>query len=84
MGWLTMSRFHMGGHKTAKDYLDAQFTYSREADGTITAGGAATGEGTLDATSSVALAGGRYQVETVGTLGGWDVSRSYQTTAIGL
>ena len=35
MGWLTMSRFHMGGHKTAKDYLDAQFTYSREADGTI-------------------------------------------------
>lgn len=35
MGWLTMSRYHMGGHKTAKDYLDAQFTYSREADGTI-------------------------------------------------
>lgn len=33
MGWLTMSRYHMGGHETAKAYLDAQFTYSRDADG---------------------------------------------------
>lgn len=30
MGWLTMSRDAMGGHKTAKAYLDAQFTYARE------------------------------------------------------
>jgi len=35
MGWLTMSRYHMGGHKTAKEYLDAQFTYSRDVDGVI-------------------------------------------------
>lgn len=33
MGWLTMSRYHMGGHKTAKEYLDDQFTYDREVDG---------------------------------------------------
>lgn len=33
MGWLTMSRYHMGGHATAKAYLDAQFTYSRDVDG---------------------------------------------------
>lgn len=30
MGWLTMSRDAMGGHKTAKAYLDAQFTYERK------------------------------------------------------
>jgi len=35
MGWLTMSRHHMGGHATAKAYLDAQFTYSREVDGVV-------------------------------------------------
>jgi len=35
MGWLTMSRYHMGGHATAKAYLDAQFTYSRDVDGTV-------------------------------------------------
>ena len=35
MGWLTMSRLHMGVHATPKAYLDAQFTYTRElADGT--------------------------------------------------
>ncbi|WP_334182235.1 DUF6927 domain-containing protein [Novosphingobium sp.] len=28
MGWLFMHHCHMGGHKTAKAYLDAQFTYS--------------------------------------------------------
>jgi hypothetical protein len=33
MGWLTMSRHHMGGHATPKSYLDAQFTYSRDVDG---------------------------------------------------
>lgn len=33
MGWLTMSRYHMGGHTTSKSYLDAQFTYSRDVDG---------------------------------------------------
>ncbi len=33
MGWLTMSRYHMGGHTTPKSYLDAQFTYSRDVDG---------------------------------------------------
>lgn len=30
MGWLTMSRHSMGGHASAKAYLDAQFTYSRD------------------------------------------------------
>ena len=35
MGWLTMSRYHMGGHATAKAYLDAQFTYSRDIDGVV-------------------------------------------------
>ncbi len=30
MGWLTMSRHAMGGHATAKAYLDDQFTYSRD------------------------------------------------------
>ncbi len=28
MGWLAMSRFHMGGHETPKAYLDAQFNYT--------------------------------------------------------
>lgn len=35
MGWLTMSRYHMGGHATAKAYLDAQFTYSHKVEGTV-------------------------------------------------
>lgn len=35
MGWLTMSRYHMGGHATPKAYLDAQFTYSRDVDGGV-------------------------------------------------
>ncbi|MDT7533106.1 hypothetical protein OVY48_06605 [Sphingobium sp. SA2] len=33
MGWLTMSRHAMGGHATAKAYLDDQFTYSRDVEG---------------------------------------------------
>jgi hypothetical protein len=33
MGWLTMSRSAMGGHQTAKAYLDDQFTYEREIEG---------------------------------------------------
>ena len=31
MGWLFMSRYHMGGHTTPKAYLDAQFTYDKGA-----------------------------------------------------
>ncbi|MDX3911046.1 MAG: hypothetical protein QHC67_14675 [Sphingobium sp.] len=31
MGWLYMNRHHMGGHATAKSYLDAQFTFDWEA-----------------------------------------------------
>ena len=31
MGWLYMGADGMGGHRTAKQYLDAQFTYEREA-----------------------------------------------------
>jgi hypothetical protein len=65
-------------------YESGAYRYLSRTDGTITAGGAAIGVGTVDATSRVTLAGGRYVVETVGTLGGWDVSRSYETTAIGL
>jgi hypothetical protein len=30
MGWLYMSYGHMGGHRSAKAYLDAQFTYDNE------------------------------------------------------
>lgn len=33
MGWLFMSRFSMGGFETPKQYLDDQFTYSRESEG---------------------------------------------------
>lgn len=33
MGWLTMPFSSMGGHASAKAYLDDQFTYSREVDG---------------------------------------------------
>ena len=33
MGWLTMPFTSMGGHASAKAYLDDQFTYSREVDG---------------------------------------------------
>lgn len=32
MGWLYMTRAGMGGHATAKAYLDAQFTYERDVD----------------------------------------------------
>ena len=32
MGWLTMPGSSMGGHATAKAYLDAQFTYTRKAE----------------------------------------------------
>lgn len=31
MGWLYMSADGMGGHRTTKEYLDAQFTYTRDA-----------------------------------------------------
>ena len=30
MGWLYMSYGHMGGHRSAKAYLDAQFTYDHQ------------------------------------------------------
>jgi hypothetical protein len=33
MGWLYMSRAGMGGFDTPKQYLDDQFTYTREVDG---------------------------------------------------
>ena len=33
MGWLYMTRSRMGGHLTAKSYLDAQLTYEREIEG---------------------------------------------------
>jgi hypothetical protein len=33
MGWLFMSRFSMGGFATPRQYLDDQFTYSREVEG---------------------------------------------------
>jgi hypothetical protein len=33
MGWLTMPLRSMGGHATAKAYLDDQFTYVREVEG---------------------------------------------------
>src|SRR3546814_16965501 len=32
MGWLFMPRGSMGGHATAKSYLDDQFTYDRTQD----------------------------------------------------
>lgn len=33
MGWLTMPFTSMGGHASAKAYLDDQFTYSRDVEG---------------------------------------------------
>lgn len=33
MGWLYMTREGMGGHASAKDYLDAQLTYERDEGG---------------------------------------------------
>lgn len=38
MGWLTMSFSSMGGHKTAKSYLDAQLTYDHKLDDGSTQG----------------------------------------------
>lgn len=38
MGWLYMSRHHMGGHATPKAYLDDQFTYSGTHDDGTTQG----------------------------------------------
>ena len=38
MGWLSMRRDGMGRHSTAKAYLDAQFTYTNDADGGGTRG----------------------------------------------
>jgi hypothetical protein len=38
MGWLFMPFTSMGGHKTAKSYLDAQLTYERTLDDGVTAG----------------------------------------------
>lgn len=35
MGWLTMPFSSMGGHTTAKAYLDDQFTYTRETGGQV-------------------------------------------------
>ena len=35
MGWLFMTRDGMGGHATAKAYLDAQLTYEREVEGAM-------------------------------------------------
>lgn len=36
MGWLFMHHHHMGGHKTAKAYLDAQFTYAHTGEDGVT------------------------------------------------
>jgi hypothetical protein len=38
MGWLFMPFTSMGGHKTAKSYLDAQLTYERTLDDGVTRG----------------------------------------------
>ena len=38
MGWLYMSRHHMGGHATPSAYLADQFTYSRTSDDGTTQG----------------------------------------------
>ena len=38
MGWLTMTRGHMGSHTTPKAYLDAQFTYERKDESAATKG----------------------------------------------
>lgn len=38
MGWLSMTRTGMGEHSTPKAYLDAQFNYTKDADGGGTRG----------------------------------------------
>lgn len=60
------------------------FTHASTVTGDMVARGVATGAGALDFATTVSLAGGRYQVETTGTVGGHDISASYDATAFGL
>lgn len=60
------------------------FTHTSTVTGDIVAHGAADGAGALDYGTTVSLSGGRYQVVTLGTVGGHDISTSYDATAFGL
>ncbi|MES2637962.1 MAG: hypothetical protein V4850_00705 [Myxococcota bacterium] len=60
------------------------YTHASMVTGDMVAGGAATGAGALDFGTTVSLAGGRYQVATEGTVGGHDISSSYDATTFGL
>ena len=62
----------------------ATFLHTSTVEGDIVVRGAAAGAAPIRYTTTVSLAGGRYQVQTVGTVGELDVSRAYDATAFGL
>ncbi|MFN7147549.1 MAG: hypothetical protein ACK4YP_27525 [Myxococcota bacterium] len=65
-------------------YGVSTFTHTSAVVGELVGGGAATGTGTIDTKTRVTLSGGRYLVTTQGTVGGFDVSRTYDATGFGL
>lgn len=60
------------------------FLHTSAVTGDMVARGVASGAGALDFGTTVTLSGGRYQVVTVGTVGGHDISATYDATAFGL
>ncbi|MDP2311590.1 MAG: hypothetical protein Q8P41_01690 [Pseudomonadota bacterium] len=60
------------------------FTHTSTVRGDIVGHGLALGEGPVEYETTVSLAGGRYQVQTTGSVGGHDISTSYDATAFGL
>lgn len=65
-------------------YVNGAYLHEARLDGRMRVDGGATGVGVLDTSTHGSLSGGRYALATVGTLGGWDVSRTYETTAFRL
>lgn len=65
-------------------YSGSTFTHTSRVAGNLVGGGAAAGTGAIDTITRVTLTGGRYLVAIQGTVGGFDVSRSYDATAFGL
>jgi hypothetical protein len=68
----------------AGDATRSTFLHTSSVDGDIVVSGAASGAAPIVYTTTVSLAGGRYQVQTVGTVGEFDVSSAYDATAFGL
>lgn len=62
----------------------ARAVHTSTVKGEITGSGSAAGTGTIDTITQVTLQGGRYTVETDGTVGGYGVGRSYDASAYAL